>query len=118
MFDLSTLVERFHSAESTVEDDLHSKIGQVVISAAEALIGLLPDGTEVESILAKLDGLASEAHAVAAAVPEAPEPAPEAPPAPAEPEVAPTPPETAEATTEPPAAEPDPEQTAGQSRPV
>ena len=104
-FDLSTLESRFWHVLDDVKSDaeaaLHSKIVDAVVAAGKAILPLVPDGTEVESILTKLDEFVVEAHnAISAVAPVAQEAADSAPSAPAAGEVAPTDPPAAPADAE------------------
>jgi len=65
-FDLSTLESRFwhdlDEVDSDAEAALHSKIVDTAVTAAKAILPLVPDGSEVENLLGHLDEFAAEAH--------------------------------------------------------
>jgi hypothetical protein len=99
-FDFAKLEGRFwhdlDEVKSDAEAVLHSKIVDACVAAAKEVLPVLPDGADVEGVLAKLDELASEAHrAVSDVTADGSQSADSAPPGPAEAAVGESPSETA-----------------------
>lgn len=67
-FDLSTIETRFHSAEEDIEEALHSKVADAILTAAKTILPLVPEGADVEALLSKFDEVATEAHKAVDAV--------------------------------------------------
>lgn len=78
-FDLATLETRFHDVEEDAKAALHSGVASALVTAAKAIIPLIPEGSDVEGLLTLFDKAASEAHKlIEAAAPVVDAVAPEA----------------------------------------
>lgn len=80
-FDLSAIEGRFWhdlgDVDSEADGILHSHIAEAVESTGKALIALLPEGSDAEGILSRLDDLAKTVHGLASKSPVAVEGQPE-----------------------------------------
>lgn len=68
MLDLEALETRLKHVEGTVysflEREAHTKIGEVLTTAAKAIVAVLPEGSEAEQIVSQLVNVADQAHNV------------------------------------------------------
>jgi hypothetical protein len=80
VLDLTELEARLKSVAegvySALERDAHTKVGEVLTTAAKQLVAVLPEGAEVENVLNTLETVANVAHAALHTAAAAPDPTP------------------------------------------